>query len=66
MVTNVFENSVLVHHKMVSTIMKLHFTRESQKTKDYQDYNKFSTDYFSFEFSHQLNSTVCSIKENED
>ena len=41
-------------------------TRESSKTKYYRDYRKFDTDYFSSELSRQLDSTFCSIKENED
>ena len=38
------------HHKMISTIIKLHFTRERPKAKYYQDYHKFNVDYFSSEF----------------
>ena len=63
---NVFETGISDHHKMISTIMKLHFTRESPKTKYYRDYHKFDIDYFSTELSHQLDSTFCSFKENED
>ena len=49
--------------------MKFHFTRESPKTqyyRDYRDYRKFDINYFSSEFSHQLDSTFCSIKNNEN
>ena len=31
----VFETGICDHHKMISTIMKLHFKRESPKTKYY-------------------------------
>ena len=62
--TNAFENSVSDHHKMISTIMKLHFTKQSPKTKYYQDYLKFDIDYSTSELSRQLNSVFCSIKEN--
>ena len=31
-----------------------------------QDYLKFDINYFGSELSHQLDSTFCSIKENED
>ena len=34
--TNVFETGISDHHKMISTIMKLHFTRESPKAKYYR------------------------------
>ena len=64
MKTNLFETSISDHHKMISTIMKLHFTKQSPKTKYYQDYPKFDIDYFSSELSRQLNSVFCSIKEN--
>ena len=66
MKANVFETGISDHHKMISTIMKLHFTRESPKTKYYRDYRKFDIDYFSSELSRQLNSVFCSIKENVD
>ena len=66
MKTNNFETGISDHHKMISTIMKLHFTRESPKTKYYRDYRKFDIDYFSSELSRQLNSVFCSIKENVD
>ena len=46
MKTNVFETGISDHHKMISTIMKLHFTRESPKTTT-RDYCKFDIDYFS-------------------
>ena len=39
---------------MISAIIKLHFTRESPKTKYYPDYRKFDIDYFSSELSRQL------------
>ena len=48
MKTNVFETGMSDHHKMISTIMKLHFTRECPKTKYYRDYGKFDIDYFKF------------------
>ena len=51
---------------MISTIIKLHFTRESRKTKYYRDYHKFDIDHFSSELSHQLDSVFCSVKENVD
>ena len=67
MKTNAFETGISDHHKMISTIMKLHFTRKRPKTKYYQDYRKFKIDYFSSELlSHQLDSTFSSFKENED
>ena len=51
MKTNVFETGISDHHKTIFTIMKLHFTRESPKTKYYRDYRKFDIDYFSSELS---------------
>ena len=54
MKTNIFETGISDHHK-ISTIMKLHFTRESPKTKYYRDYRTFDIDYFSSELSRQLN-----------
>ena len=66
MKTSNYETGIFDHHKMISTIMKLHFTRESPKTKYYRDYRKFDIDYFSSELSRQLNSVFCSIKENVD
>ena len=50
MKTNVFETVISDHHKMITTIMKLHFTTESSKTKYYRDYRKFDIDYFSLNF----------------
>ena len=50
---NVFPTGISDHHKMISTIMKLPFTKESPKAKHYRDYR-------------QLDSTFCSFKENED
>ena len=58
MKTNNFETGISDHHKMISTIMKLHFTRESPKTKYYRDYRKFDIDYFSSELSHQIQTLV--------
>ena len=46
--------------------MKLHFARESPKTKYYRDSRKFDIDYFRSELSPQLDSTFSSFKENED
>ena len=46
MKTSNYETGISDHHKMISTIMKLHFTRESPKTKYYRDYRKFDIDYF--------------------
>ena len=46
MKTNVFETGISDHHKMISTIMKLNFTRKSPKTKYYRDYRKFDIDCF--------------------
>ena len=66
MIKNVFETGISDHHKMISTIMKLHFKRESPKTKYYRDYRKFDINYFSFEVSHQLDSIFSSFKEKED
>ena len=63
--TNVFETGISDHHKMKFTIMKLHFTRENPKTKYHRDYRNF-TKYFSSKLSRQLDSTFCSLKENED
>ena len=63
--TNVFETGISDHQKMKFTIMKLHFTRESPKTKYHRDYRNF-TKYFSSKLSRQLDSTFCSLKENED
>ena len=51
---------------MIFAIMKFDCTREIPKTKYYQNYHKFDIDYFSSELSRQLNSTLCSIKKNED
>ena len=62
MKTNVFETGISDHHKMISTIMKLHFTRESSKKKYYRHYSNFDIDYFSSELYHQLESTFCSFK----
>ena len=64
--TNVFGTAISDHHKMISTIMKLHFTRERPKTKYYRDYRKFKINYLSSELSHQLDSTFSSFKENVD
>ena len=66
MKTNFFETGISDHHKMISTIMKLHFAREIPKTKHYRDYRKFDIDYFSTELSRQLDSTFSSFKERED
>ena len=66
MKTNVFETGISDHHKTISTIMKLPFTRESPKRKYYRDYRKFDIDYFSSELSGQLDSVFCSIKEKVD
>ena len=66
MKTNIFEAGISDHHKMISTIMKLHFARESPKTKYYRDCRKFDIDYFSCKLSRQLNSVFCSTKENVD
>ena len=66
MKANIFETGISDHHKMISTIMKLHFTRESPKTKCYRDSRKFDIDYFSSKLSRQLNSVFCSTKENVD
>ena len=35
METSIFETGISGHHKMIFTIMKLHFTREIPKTKYY-------------------------------
>ena len=66
MKTDIFEIGISDQHKMISTIRKLHFTRESHKTEYYLDYCKFNIDYFSSELSRQLDSPFCSIKENID
>ena len=62
MKTNVIENGISDHHKMISTIMELHLTSESPKTKYYREYRKFDIRYFSSELSRQLNLTVGSFK----
>ena len=46
-IKNIFETGISDHHKMVSSIIKLLFTRESPKTKYYRDYRKFDIDYVS-------------------
>ena len=66
MKTNVFETGISDNHKIISTIMKLHFTRESSKTKYYQHNRKFDIDYFSSGLPRQLDSIFCSFKKNED
>ena len=63
---NVFETGISDQHELISTIMKLYFTRESPKTKCYRDYRKCDIEYFSSELSCRLDSTFCSFKENED
>ena len=50
MKTNVFETGISDLYKMISTTMKLHFTRESPKTKYYRDC-----------FSSELSSQIASI-----
>ena len=66
MKANAFETGISDHHKMISNIMKHHFTRESPlKTSYYRDFRKFDIDYVSSELSRQLHSTFCSVKENE-
>ena len=60
--TNVFENGIFDLHKMISTTMKLHFTRESPKTKYYRDCRKSDTYYFSSELSGQIASTFALLK----
>ena len=57
--TNIFETGISDHHKMISSIVKLHFTREGPKTKYY---SKFDIDYFNAKLSRQLDSVFCSIK----
>ena len=49
MKTNIFQTGLSDHHKIIFTIMKLYFTKESPKTKYYCDYRKFGIDYFSSE-----------------
>ena len=66
MKTSIFETGIFDNHKMISSLMKLQFTRKSSKTKSYREYVKFDIDYFSSELSHQLDSTFYSIKKNED
>ena len=66
MKTNAFENGISEHHKIISNIMKHHFRRASPKTSYYRDYRKFGIDYVWSELSRQLDSTFCSVKENED
>ena len=66
MKTNILETGSSDHYKMISTIMKLNFTRERPKTKYYRDCRKFDIDYFSCKLSRQLNSVFCSTKENVD
>ena len=66
MKTNAFENGISEHHKIISNIMKHHFRRASPKPSYYRDYRKFGIDYVWSELSRQLDSTFCSVKENED
>ena len=66
MKTKVFETGIFDHHKVISTIMKLHFTRESPKTKYYRDCGKLDVDYFSSELPCQLDSIFCFFKEIDD
>lgn len=54
--TNVLKIGISDHNKMISTIMKVHFTRKN--TKNISD--------ISSELSCQLDSTFCPHKENED
>ena len=63
---NVFETSIFDHHKMISNIMKLDFTKENPKTKCCNEYLKFDIHYFNSKLSFQLDSTFCTIKQNED
>ena len=58
----VFETGICDHHKMISTIMKIHFKRESPKTKYYRDYRRFDIDYFISELSRQLDSNFKTVK----
>ena len=53
MQANFLESETSDHHKMISTIMKLHFTKGSPKRKYYRDYRNFDIDYFSSELSRQ-------------
>lgn len=52
MKTNIFQTGLSDHHKIIFTIIKLYFTKESPKTKYYCDYRKFGIDYFSSELSY--------------
>ena len=63
MKTNVFETGISDLYKMISTTMKLHFTKESPKTKYYRDCRKFDIDYFSSELSSQIASTFVLLKK---
>ena len=51
---------------MISTIHKLHFTRENPKTKYFRDYHQFHIDYFILKLSRQLSSFFSSMKETVD
>ena len=66
MKTSVFKTAVSDHHKIISSITKLQFTRESPKTSYYRDYHKFDINYFSSELSCQLDSTFGYFKDIED
>ena len=57
-ITNVFETGISDHHKMISTVMKLHFTLESPTTKYYWDYRKFDIDYFRSELSQRYTQNL--------
>ena len=66
MKANAFDTGISDHHKMISNIIKHHFTRESPlKTSYYRDFRKLDIDYVSSELFRQLHSTFCSVKENE-
>ena len=65
MKTKIFETGISDHYKMISTFTRLHFKRESYKTRYYRDYREFNIDYFSSKFSQKLDSTVCFVKGNE-
>ena len=48
MKTNIFETGISDHHKIISTIMKLHFTRGSPKTKYHDLLNTISQTKLTF------------------
>ena len=44
MKANTFKTGTSGRHKMISSIMKLHFTRETLYTKYYRDYRQYDNE----------------------